>query len=222
MKNTEIKENEGGAAPANSVGSGAIAGVGIGKDGEPGVKRKQTIPSVLKRKSTMEDKYREKIKRISEGLFIRKQIDEVKNPVDDGKVDYENQKTSPQDLGDNNMSNTVMSEMFARCRAAATTTHFAHLSTDSFSEHTALGAFYTEIVTAIDGVCEAYIGLYGKFISMPPIPAKMQVGEVAIAELRDWIGVNRTLISDDSAIQNSIDTIVELCNSTIYKLQKLK
>lgn len=121
-----------------------------------------------------------------------------------------------------NISNSIASEFFARARALATTTHFAHLSTDSFSEHSALATFYEEIVGTIDSFCEAYIGLYGKFISLPPVAAEMKIAVDAIMEFRDWIGKNRNLISDDSSIQNIIDESVELCNTTIYKLQKLK
>jgi hypothetical protein len=120
------------------------------------------------------------------------------------------------------ISNSVASELFARCRAAATTTHFAHLSTDSYSEHKALDTFYTDIIDEIDAFCEAYIGLYGKFITLPPIVPQMQEGEPAIEELRDWVLQNRSLITDDTSLQNAIDDIVTLCNSTIYKLQKLK
>lgn len=38
----------GGGAPANSVGSGAIAGVGIGPQGEPGVSKKKKLSPLLK------------------------------------------------------------------------------------------------------------------------------------------------------------------------------
>lgn len=120
------------------------------------------------------------------------------------------------------ISNSIASEFFARCRALATTTHFAHLSTDSFSEHTALATFYEEIVETVDKFCEAYIGLYGKFITLPPIAPEMKVAVDAIIELRDWITKNRSLITDDTSMQNIIDESVELCNTTIYKLQKLK
>lgn len=37
----------GGGAPANSVGSGAIAGVGIGPQGEPGVSKKKKLSPLL-------------------------------------------------------------------------------------------------------------------------------------------------------------------------------
>jgi hypothetical protein len=120
------------------------------------------------------------------------------------------------------ISNAIASEFFARCRALATTTHFAHLSTDSFSEHSALTTFYEEIVETVDKFCEAYIGLYGKFISLPPIAAEMKIAVDAIIEFRDWISKNRGLITDDTSMQNIIDESVELCNTTIYKLQKLK
>ena len=116
----------------------------------------------------------------------------------------------------------MASEFFARARALATTTHFAHLSTDSYSEHQALATFYEEIITEVDKFCEAYIGLYGKFITLPPIPAEMIKAVDAIIEFRDWITKNRSLITDDSSLQNIIDDSVELCNTTIYKLQKLK
>lgn len=33
--------------PANNVGGGAIAGVGVGPDGEPGVKKKKKVPSFI-------------------------------------------------------------------------------------------------------------------------------------------------------------------------------
>ena len=120
------------------------------------------------------------------------------------------------------ISNSMASELFARARALATTTHFAHLSTDSFSEHMALATFYEEIVETIDSFCEAYIGQYGKFITLPAVVPQMQIAVDAILEFRAWIAENRTLITDDSSLQNIIDESVELCNTTIYKLQKLK
>lgn len=41
--------------PANNVGGGDIAGVGVGEDGEPGVKKKKTfnvLKKILQRKLT--------------------------------------------------------------------------------------------------------------------------------------------------------------------------
>lgn len=132
------------------------------------------------------------------------------------------QQQAPEPNSREAISNSVASEFFARARALATVTHFAHLSTDSYSEHSALATFYDDIIETIDSFCESYIGMYGKFISLPPITPQAQLATDAIMEFRDWISKNRSLITDDSSLQNIIDETVELCNTTIYKLQKLK
>jgi hypothetical protein len=173
----------------------------------------------------MDQKYLNKITSIVESYGLER-TDKSKHSLDNLlyeaiKPGYPAPEAETQGTPEN-ISNSVASEFFARARALATTTHFAHLSTDSFSEHSALATFYEEIVETIDKFCEAYIGLYGKFISLPAIPAEMKIAVDAIIEFRDWIGKNRNLITDDTSMQNIIDESVELCNTTIYKLQKLK
>jgi hypothetical protein len=173
----------------------------------------------------MEQKYLNKITSIVEQYGLDRtrvqkySLDQIL--FEASKPGYPAQETETQGTPEN-ISNSVASEFFARARALATTTHFAHLSTDSFSEHSALATFYEEIVGKIDSFCESYIGLYGKFISLPSIAAEMKIAVDAIIEFRDWIGKTRNLITDDTSIQNIIDESVELCNTTIYKLQKLK
>ena len=164
------------------------------------------------------DKYVGKIKSIVDGYGFERKHQHLEEAVQPGYPSDEANDPTTRD----GISNAMASEFFARARALATTTHFAHLSTDSFSEHKALETFYEEIITLVDKFCEAYIGLYGKFISLPAIPAEMKLAVEAIMEFRDWIAKNRTLISDDTSLQNIIDESVELCNTTIYKLQKLK
>jgi len=45
---TKKQIEEDGVAPAMSAGSGAVAGIGIGKDGEPGVnKKKRKLDSLI-------------------------------------------------------------------------------------------------------------------------------------------------------------------------------
>ncbi len=39
-----LKKEDIGGAPTNSAGGGAIASIGIGKDGEPGVRKKKKSP----------------------------------------------------------------------------------------------------------------------------------------------------------------------------------
>jgi hypothetical protein len=52
MFKKDLKEDIGGA-PTNSAGAGAIAGIGVGKDGEPGVylkKKKEVVMGYARRK----------------------------------------------------------------------------------------------------------------------------------------------------------------------------
>jgi len=209
-----IDENEGGA-PANCVGGGAIAGVGVGKDGEPGVSKKRKGVDVKL-------KYLTRLKGVSEQYRLTEATDSKPKAKPKTADKTKDKPKLVNKSGADDVSNTYASELFSRCWSVATTAHFAHLSTDSYSEHQALSTFYSEVIGAVDKFCEAYIGKYGKFITMPPLAPEMKVGEVVIAELRDWIATNKDLITDDSSIQNIIDEISELCNVTIYKLQKLK
>lgn len=180
----------------------------------------------------MDNKYLKKITSIMEDIGLpRTHINEASVPSDkSNKKPVKNVKAPKpgypatdafDPTSKNGMSNAIASEFFARARALATTTHFAHLSTDSYSEHVALNTFYEDIIEAVDKFCEAFIGAYGKFITLPPISADMQIAVDAIIEFRDWIAENRESITDDSSLQNIIDESVELCNTTIYKLQKL-
>lgn len=176
----------------------------------------------------MMEKYLSKIKSIvDENGFTRSSIHEsIEDSIEKILFEAKNSNNPPEEASDpsskEGISNSIASQFFARARALATTTHFAHLSTDNFSEHSALATFYEDIIGTIDSFCEAYIGLYGKFITLPPVTPQMQLAVDAIIEFRDWVGKNRSLITDDSSMQNIIDETVELCNTTIYKLQKLK
>lgn len=114
-------------------------------------------------------------------------------------------------------------EMFMQCRQAATAMHFFHLSTPSYAQHKASQKFYENIIDLVDTFCENFIGRYGKFEAMPNVKIpQVNDGLTIAANLLQWIDSNRANITDDSEIQNVIDEIVGLCNSTIYKLRELK
>ena len=113
-------------------------------------------------------------------------------------------------------------EFFARCRAASTAAHFAHLMTPSYAQHVALNTFYDEIVTLADAFAETFIGRYGKFDAFPNVKESATDGLIIVGNLTKWIDANRAVITEFSEIQNEIDNVVNLCNSTAYKLRELK
>jgi len=103
--------------------------------------------------------------------------------------------------------------------------HVFHLQTQSFAEHNALNNYYDGVVDLFDGIIESYQGKYGiikNFKTFKIEQYKNCKKTISYFEkLLDIIDENRESI-EDTYIQNQIDTIQELINSTIYKLKFLK
>ena len=119
-------------------------------------------------------------------------------------------------------SNAVAAEFFMTLLHAATTGHILHLQTRSYAQHKALDEFYSELPGLVDSVIEAYQGKYGLITEYPngynmPSGAALNV----VSGLSDYVMSTRANVASDSEIQNLIDGIQELIDSTIYKLRFL-
>lgn len=145
-------------------------------------------------------------------------------PTNDVVVEEELNEAPQQQMGMGQQVDPKMkgAELFARCRAASTAAHFAHLLTSSYSEHVALNTFYEEIIDLADAFAETFIGRYGKFDSFPNVKESSTQGIQIAGNLTKWIDANRSLISEFSEIQNEIDNIVNLCNKTAFLLRELR
>ena len=119
------------------------------------------------------------------------------------------------------MEYTVQS--FVMCLLhAVTNTHILHLQSRSYSEHMALGAFYEGLEDLTDSYIEQYQGKYGIIDGYTdeyelPTPALEY-----LISLSDYIKQARVEQPQDSELQNTIDEIQSLVDSTIYKLRFLK
>jgi len=116
-------------------------------------------------------------------------------------------------------------EMVSKLFHSRTQAHVFHLQTKSYAEHIALNGYYDGIIPLMDGIIESYQGKYGivgKYTSYDienydnnsQVIKYFQGLEKDVESLRDSV--------KDSYLQNQIDTIIELLNSTIYKLKFLK
>jgi len=104
-------------------------------------------------------------------------------------------------------------------------THLMHWRTDSFSQHMALGSFYDEMSDAVDSLVEAYQGKFSKKIgtfSGEFVPVTDPIS--FLKQLATQILTYRTQADfpQQSEIQNEVDNIANLVNTTLYKLQFLK
>jgi len=107
--------------------------------------------------------------------------------------------------------------------ASRTQAHIFHLQTDSFATHMALGTYYDEIVDLTDGLVETFQGRYG-IISGYTSPAQFKEDNQPLTyfeALCQYVETMRKNLPQDSYIQNEIDNVVALIESTKYKLKFL-
>lgn len=116
------------------------------------------------------------------------------------------------------MSEEKASMLIVMCFDSRTKAHIAHLQTKSYAQHIAFNEFYDGIVLLADSFAEAFQGRYGIIQNYVTISSNSK-GLESIKSLRRWIDANRVEISKESELQNIIDEIISLCNSTIYKLE---
>ncbi len=116
-------------------------------------------------------------------------------------------------------------ELVARCFAARTAAHIAHLRTRSYSAHKALEEFYDGIVDHADAFAEVYQGHFGAIEAFPNLtPPTVHTDSVqVIRELSEWITTNRNHLSKGrNDLGNILDEATALCGRSLYKLTMLK
>jgi hypothetical protein len=122
--------------------------------------------------------------------------------------------------------NILMGQFISALMASRTQAHIFHLQTPSFAAHKALNEYYDEIVGLFDGIVESYQGKYGIVTGYTNVALQeYQSCEGIImyfTVLCSYVEKSRAMLSQDTYIQNQIDEVVALINSTIYKLRFLK
>jgi|688.fasta_scaffold459836_2 hypothetical protein len=155
--------------------------------------------------------------------FDEEEDDTDEEEMDDESEDEEEDDEDVEDVEDG--SNDDFCEMVCNILHSRNQTHVFHLQTQSFAEHKALNDYYDGVVALFDGIVESYQGKYGIIKNFKTFKIEQyRNGKKTISyfeRLLDIIEENRDSV-DDSYIQNQIDTVQELINSTIYKLRFLK
>ena len=104
---------------------------------------------------------------------------------------------------------------------SATVAHVLHLQTRSYAEHKALQGLYSDLPDLVDSVVEAWQGRNGAIMDYPQQVVNVAVEGTAlefVKYLKDIVDENRDGLGDESEIQNLVDGIAELIDSTLYKL----
>lgn len=125
------------------------------------------------------------------------------------------------------MKPSIIAEFVGTLLHSATITHFMHLQAEgegSYAKHVALAAYYDGIVELVDTLAESIQGLTDTIIEPYPTTfANVQADALTyIRSLMEYVRETRTQLPQESEIQNEIDNISTLLNSTAYKLSKLR
>jgi DNA-binding ferritin-like protein len=105
---------------------------------------------------------------------------------------------------------------------SATNAHILHFKTKSYAQHMALATFYEEMPDLVDELVEAIQGLTGELIEFPAdyyTPASTALEEMQ--DLKEYIKQGRIQLPSESEIQNLVDEIAALVNTTLYKIKFL-
>ena len=117
-------------------------------------------------------------------------------------------------------------QLISTLMASRQQAHIFHWQVDgpgSYAAHQALGQYYDEIVDLFDGLVESFQGRYGIQRGYTS-PASFKEDDQAVLyfdALSKYVESIRTKIPQDSFIQNEVDTVVKLIESTKYKLKFL-
>jgi DNA-binding ferritin-like protein len=121
------------------------------------------------------------------------------------------------------MSETDNVAMFAATLLhSATNTHFFHWSTNSYSQHKALGKYYDEIVELVDDYVEAYMGCYEQIKKFPTVYHQPKETLAYLVSLKNFVQDANTDLPQKQELVNIVAEIQQLIDSTIYKLKYLK
>lgn len=124
-------------------------------------------------------------------------------------------------LAYHHMMDDDAAEFIATLLHSSTVTHFMHLATDSYSAHKALRKYYDQIIDLADDFAEAYQGRYNK---IKKYPEEFHVAKDPVKYLKtiqQFVDESREDLPQDSEIQNIIDEISQLIDSTLYRLKFL-
>mgnify|MGYP000229804733 CR=1 FL=1 len=107
---------------------------------------------------------------------------------------------------------------------SATQAHIYHLQSDSYAQHMALCAYYTAMPATVDALAELLQGRYGILRGYKAPAPYLEDNNVVdyFKTLLDSVDAQRANLPQDSNIQNSVETILDLIQSTLYKLTFLK
>lgn len=120
--------------------------------------------------------------------------------------------------------NKELEKLVAYLLHSQTQTHVFHLQTKSYAEHKALQGYYEGIDPLVDAIVESYQGKHDLIKTYESFAIDAYTGK---AQLETYFKALSKKVEDihkqteDTYLQNQLDTVNELIVSTLYKLRFL-
>ena len=113
------------------------------------------------------------------------------------------------------------SEFISVLRNSSPQVHIFHNQTRIYSEHTALGMYYDDVLDLIDRITETYTALYGEITGYKSAPYRDYTSKedtvTYFKTLYAYVQKSRNIF-EESFIQNIIDELSELLTQTMFRL----
>ena len=117
----------------------------------------------------------------------------------------------------------TIEELFGTLQQATVASWRKHLRTAKYSKHEALDEFYKELPEKVDALIEGYMGAHGKKITkFENILKSSNMNTLKyLQELKKVCKQGYDLLDENEELEGLLDDIVNLINSTLYKVKEL-
>lgn len=117
----------------------------------------------------------------------------------------------------------TIEELFGTLQQATVASWRKHLRTAKYAKHEALDEFYKELPEKVDALIEGYMGAHGKKITkFENIIKSSNMNTLKyLQELKKICKQGYGLLDENEELEGLLDDIVNLINSTLYKVKEL-
>ena len=117
----------------------------------------------------------------------------------------------------------TIEQLFGTLQQSVVSTWRKHLRTAKYAKHMALNDFYEEMPEKVDALIEAWMGVNGKKIKgYENILQSANMNTLTyLKELKKIAKQGYELMSGEKELEALLDDIVELIDSTLYKVKEL-
>ena len=117
----------------------------------------------------------------------------------------------------------TIEELFGTLQMSVVAGWRKHLRSAKYGKHEALDEFYKEMPEKVDALIEAWMGAYGKKVgAFQNVLSSSNLNTLKyLQELKKVCKQGYELLGDNDELKSLLDDIVNLINSTLYKVKEL-